>query len=62
MHKDYLSKYPNNSKILRNIVEDLECNLQSSQAIFSKPIKREKAATIASYKITEILVMWLKNV
>jgi len=33
----------------------LERNLQSRQAIFPKPINKAKEATIASYKITEIL-------
>jgi hypothetical protein len=54
MHKDYISKYPDNSEIRRNKVEDLKCNLQLRQAIFSKPVNKVKAATIASYKNTEI--------
>jgi hypothetical protein len=33
----------------------LKRNLRSRQAIFSKPVNKAKAATIASYKITEIL-------
>jgi hypothetical protein len=33
----------------------LKHNLQSCQAIFSKPINEAKVATIVSYKITEIL-------
>jgi hypothetical protein len=32
----------------------LKRNLQSHHAIFSKPIYKAKAATIASYKITEL--------
>jgi hypothetical protein len=55
MHKDYVSKYPDNSEIRRNFVEDLKRNLRSRQAIFSKPVNKANAATIASYKITEIL-------
>jgi hypothetical protein len=55
MNKDYISKYPDNSEIWRNKVEDLKRNLRSRQAIFSKPVNRAKEATIASYKITEIL-------
>jgi hypothetical protein len=55
MHKDYISKYPDNREIHINEVEDLKCNLQSHQTIFSKPINKAKVATIALYKITEIL-------
>jgi hypothetical protein len=55
MHKDYISKNSNNSKICTNKVEDLKHNLTQCQAIFSKPINKAKVATIASYKITEIL-------
>jgi hypothetical protein len=55
MHKDYISKYPDNSEIRRNKVEDLKHNLRSRQAIFSKPVNKAKAAIITSYKITEIL-------
>jgi uncharacterized protein YydD (DUF2326 family) len=57
MHKDYTSKYPNNSEIPRNKVEELKHNLWSHQAIFSKPINKAKAATIALYKIIEMLAM-----
>jgi hypothetical protein len=55
MHKDYISKCPDNSEIWRNKVEDLNRNLRLGQAIFSKPVNKTKAATIASYKIIEIL-------
>jgi hypothetical protein len=54
VHKDYISKYPN-SEICRNNVEDLKHNLQLHQAVFSKPINHNKVASIALYKITEIL-------
>jgi hypothetical protein len=55
MHKDYRSKYPNNSEICENKVKDLKRNLRSHQAIFSKPINKAKVTTIALYKITKIL-------
>jgi hypothetical protein len=55
MHEDYISKFSDNSEIHRNRIEDLKCNIQSCQAIFPKPINKAKTATIASYKITEIL-------
>jgi len=40
MHKDYLSKYPNNSESGRNKVEDMKHNLSSRQSILSKPINK----------------------
>jgi hypothetical protein len=55
IHKDYISKYRDNSEIRRNEVEGLKRNLWSHQVIFCKPINKAKAVTIASYKITEML-------
>jgi hypothetical protein len=55
MHTNYISENPDNSQIRGNKVEDLKRNLRSRQAIISKPVNKAKAATIASYKITEIL-------
>jgi hypothetical protein len=57
MHKDYITKYPHHSEMHEYEVEEFERNLRWLQAIFykSKPINKTKAATIASYKSTEIL-------
>jgi hypothetical protein len=57
MHKDYISKYPDNSEIRRNKVEDFKRNSRSRQAMVykPKPIGKGKAVIVASYKITEIL-------
>ena len=57
VHKDYISKYPDNSEIYRNKGEDLKHNLQSCQPTFfkSKSINTAKVATIVLYKFTEIL-------
>jgi hypothetical protein len=55
MHKDYISKYPDNSEICKNKVEDLKHNLQLHKAVFSKPINKTTVATIALYKATVIL-------
>jgi hypothetical protein len=69
MHKDYISKYPNNSKIHRNKVEDLKRNLQSHQAILTKPkqlplvcIKSQKYWLRRRKRSPLKMVMWLKNV
>jgi hypothetical protein len=53
MHKDYISKYPNNSEIRRNKAEDMKRNLQLHQAIISKSkiIKKANATTTVLYKI-----------
>jgi hypothetical protein len=52
-----VSKYSDYSEKCRNRVEDLKRNLRSRKAICftSKPTKNVKAATIASYKIKEIV-------
>jgi hypothetical protein len=52
MRKGSVSKYPDNSEICRNKVEESKRNLRSRQAIFSKskPINNAQGATIASIK------------
>jgi hypothetical protein len=36
VHTDYIIEYPANSEIYGNKLEELKCNLYSTQAIFSK--------------------------
>jgi hypothetical protein len=56
LHKVYIRKYPDNSKTHGNKVEDWKHNLRSLQALCyeSNLVKKARAATIASYKITEV--------
>jgi hypothetical protein len=60
MHKDYKSKYLDNSKLQRNKVGNLRYQLQSRQAIFCKAVNKAKATTVAWCKITENLAMKTK--
>ena len=55
-NKDYTAKYFDNSEISRKQFSGLKRNLISCQAINSEPVNEAKAAIIASYKITQILV------
>jgi len=55
MHKDYVCKHVDNSKLWRNKAEDTKRSLWLCQATFAECINRAQAATTASYKIREIL-------
>ena len=50
MHKDYISKYPDNSKLRTHAAQDLKHNSRSRQAIFYKLINKAKAVSYTSQK------------
>ncbi|XP_045465147.1 general transcription factor II-I repeat domain-containing protein 2A-like isoform X1 [Harmonia axyridis] len=55
VHKNYEKDFPSQSELRKRKVRDLLACLKKEQAMFTRPVKQSKAATIASFKISHIL-------
>lgn len=55
IHKTYDTEFPPKSELRKKRVKELKSQLAGQQAIFTRPLTKSKAATIASFKVSHIL-------
>ncbi|XP_023309706.1 general transcription factor II-I repeat domain-containing protein 2-like [Anoplophora glabripennis] len=55
VHKKHADSFPRNSDLRKSKLKDMKRCLAGEQAMFTKPLEKSKAATVASYKISHIL-------
>lgn len=56
MHKTYERDFPAKSELRKSKIQELKSQLAAQQSLFTKPNTRGKAATIASYRVSHVLV------
>lgn len=55
VHKKHEDSFPRNSDLRQSKLKYMKRCLEGEQAMFTKPLEKSKAATIASYKVSHIL-------
>ena len=61
VHKKYANDFPARSALRTEKVSELKRQLAAKQAVFTRPVNKSKAATVASYRVSRVLAKRKKS-